>query len=647
MNDVPDAILQKLSTSDLQALTDGRMDALSQTGLRLLANGMPKFQYGKTDALLQGLTFNFSDEAGAAKDAILGRGGYSENLADRRTAKELFDRKNPWAAMGMELAGAGLTSLIPGAGIANVGKIAKMTPGMARAASGVASGAGFGAVAGAGNAEEGERTMGAVKGGAGGAVMGGVTSAAMNVLGAAQRAGKAMIAPAVEAVAPNTAAKSYGKAAEKKLLQALKQDRLTPQQVAKVPLDPARPETIIERAGRARGGSDGLAPNVTGLADSSIRYPGPQRTIAADLISERMGGQTGRISGDLGRAFNSAGGDALQMADDLVRQRAAAAAPLYQQAFAHPNAQAIADPEVARIANLPAFQKAYGIARRLAKYDGVELPKDPRKLEAFDLRTLDYMKRGVDDHLYSGKIKGSIGRTEAGKVQEARTQLMQRLDALVPEYAQARAAFAGPTAMKEALEDGVSMFSRDLKATDIRRRMQGMSPSELEQFKIGALEGMRSAMSRAGDGQDRVRIIFGSPDKRAILQELLSPDEYQTLTANMGRERVIRRVDDKLRGGSQTAERMAGMEDVGIAPTLQAIRSGSATSAAIDYALRSMKGESRPTAEALGPMLFATDPAAQAKLLHRLTTLDHRMMRRAGVTGSVGGGLGAYSLLDD
>lgn len=646
-DDVPDEVLQKMSSADLKAFAEGRMEDMSNTGLRLVSNGLPKFRHGAGDSFLQGLTFNFADEIGSAKDAALGRGGYSENLADRRTARELYERDNPVAAMGSELGGAAITSAIPGLGLANVGKFAAMTPRMARVVSGVTTGGATGAVAGAGSAEEDQRGAGAARGGAVGAATGGVLGTAQNLLGIGVDAAKAMAAPVVRAVAPQTAERMYGRAAEKKVLQAMKQDGITPQQVARTPLEPGKPQTIIERSGAARGGQDGLSQNVTGLANSAVRFPGNQRTQAGDLIAERMGGQTARVSGDLSRAFGHPGGDPMEMAAQLVRDRAAAARPLYQQAYAHPAAQAITDPDVLQILSLPAFRRAYGTARRLAEYDGVQLPPDPRQLQAFDLRTIDYMKRAVDDQLYVAKRQGSIGNTEKGMVELARQSLVQRLDELVPAWGAARAAFAGPTAMREALDDGVELFSRGIDAPTVRARMQNMTLPEAEQFRIGAMEGLRAAMNRADDGRDRVRMIFGSPDKRALLEELLGPEAFEQFARSMRAESVIRRVDDKLRGGSQTAELMNGMADVGIEPTLQALRSGGVAAAAVDYGLRSARGQSQPTAEALGPMLFATDPAAQAALLRRLTTLDRQMMRQAGVTGSIGGGVGSYSLLDD
>jgi hypothetical protein len=470
----------------------------------------------------------------------------------------------------------------------------------------------------------------------------------MNALGILGQTGKAMIAPAARAVAPEKAAQSYGRTADKKLLQAIKQDSLTPQRIAQTPQFPGKPETIMERAGRARGGADNMAPNVTALADSAMRFPGPQRTLAADTISERLMGQGERVGDDIAKAFGVSG-DPYQVAKQLDAARRAAAKPLYDQAYQQGGV--ISHPSVIELVRTrPTLQSAYSKALKTAADNGVDVsqfPKDPRKVQALPMQILDYVKTSADDILGANKTNltgtKAVGREMAGKV-AAKEEFVSALDALVPTYAQARAAWAGPTVMRKALEDGQEFHK--LTADQLRRQMASMTPAEAEQFKVGALAGIRQRISETRDGGDLVKTLYGSPERRRILEEMVGP-AFPDLEKKMMAEKLMRRVDDKLRGGSQTAERLTGMDDVGAEPVLQALRSGGATAAVIDYALRSGRGQSQPTAEALGPLLFATDPAAQAAMLRRLTKLDKRMMRSAGVTGTMGGGLGAYSLLDD
>lgn len=643
------ADLTKLSDADLAAVAAGDFSKVSDAGLQVLAGqNPPKFQHGAFDSALQGATFGFADELGAAKDAMLGRGGYSENLKDRRVAQQLYERQNPGKALSAELGGAASFSLIPGLGMANLARTpaiaARLGPTATRYAAATLGGATSGAITGAGTAEEGKRLEGAVRGGVTGAVVGpAVTGALQGVTKGAQltrdvTAGIPVVQQVVGAVAPLAGATSdFNRRAQEKLLQAFQRDNLTPEEIllARRALGD-KPETIVERAGN----------NTLGLADVAAKYPGQARNMASDLALERMAGQGERLSDDLGRAFRVQG-DPMQIGEVLARQRAQAAQPLYQQAYAE-GAQ-IVDPRVSTFMELPAFQRAFGVARRLAKYDGIDLPKDPRKLQEFDLRTLDYVKRGLDDVLYQSKMPGpgGTGLTERRKISEARDAFVATLDDLVPTYAQARAAWAGPTALREALENGQTFHK--MKLPELQQALSRMSEAEVEQFKIGALASLRDKMLSARDGRNLLLEVYGSPQQRQVLQQLVG-DQFPELEQRFLRERAIRRTDDTIRGNSKTAERQAGMEDLaGDTTVLQSIVSQGPVRGTVDYLMRSGTGVAQPTADKLGPMLFSTDPKAQQKLLEELMGLDRLYRSRAGGIGaSVGTGTGtAGGLLSD
>jgi hypothetical protein len=333
-------------------------------------------------------------------------------------------------------------------------------------------------------------------------------------------------------------------------------------------------------------------------------------------------------------------GDPERVAEALAAKRAQDAAPLYQRAYQE--GAVIDDPRVTEFLKLPAFQRAYGVARRLAQYDGVELPKDPRKVQQFDLQTLDYVKRGLDDVLYQAKMPGpgGTGRTERAKISQAQQDFLATLDELVPTYGQARAAWAGPTAMREALEEGQKAFTLDPRS--LRSATARLSPAEMEQFKIGALAALRDRTGKVGDGRDLVREIYGSPQKREMLGQLVGP-QFADLEQKFLRERAIRRTDDLIRGNSRTAERQAGMADLeGETSVVRSIINQGPVRGSLDYLLRSGSGVAQPTADALAPMLFSTNPAAQQKVLQELMGLDQLMRQRAAGTGAaVGSGMGS------
>lgn len=638
------ADMSALSQADLEAIAAGDMAKVSDAGLQILAGPAgPRFQYGAADSALQGATFGWADELGAAKDAALGGGGYSDNLRDRRVAQQMYERANPGKAMAAELGGAAAISVLPGIGAMRAATMpaiaARIGPTAARYAGAVAGGATSGAITGAGTAEPGQRGEGALRGGVTGAVIGPMAVGGMQAVGkGAQVArdatvGIPVVQQAVGAVSRlGGATTDFTRRAEEKLLQALKRDNLTPEDI--VLADQAlrragrKPETLIERAG----------PNTLGLGDVAAKYPGEARRMATDLAGERMAGQADRITGDLSAAFRVQGNPA-EIAKALAGKRMQEAAPLYQQAYQE-GAQ-LADPRLAGFMQLPAFQRAYGVARRLATYDGIEMPKDPRKLEAFDLRTMDYVKRGLDDVLYSGKRQGSIGNTEMGKIGAAKEEFVNVLDELVPTYRAARAAWAGPTTLQEALESG-QQFNK-MPLPELQQTLSRMSAAEVEQFKIGALASLRDRILTARDGRNVVAEVYGSPMQRQVLAELVGPDQVQRLETQFMRERAIRRTDDTIRGNSKTAERQAGMADLeGATTPVQSIMQQGPLRGTLDYVLRSATGVAQPTADKLAPMMFSTNPAERAALMQRLTELDKLMRQRAaGIGTGVGTGFGA------
>lgn len=355
--------------------------------------------------------------------------------------------------------------------------------------------------------------------------------------------------------------------------------------------------------------------------------------MAGDLAQDRMGGQLERLSGDLGKAFRVQG-DPVALANSFSAKRAADARPLYEKAYQE--GAALADPRINEYMALPAFQRAYGVARRLAKYDGVELPADPRKVSQFDLQTLDYVKRGLDDVLYTGKVKGSIGGTERNKILEAQQGFLGTLDELVPTYRAARAAWAGPTAMKEALEAGADVTKMSMN--QLQQTLDRMAPAEIEQFKIGALGAIRDRMRQTGDGRDLIKTVYGSPEKRDILRALVGTDEFADLEQRFMREKAIRRTDDTIRGNSKTAERQAGMQDFEAdTNVVSSVMQRGPLRGPLEYMLRSGTGVAQPTADALAPMLFSTNPQAQQKTLQQLMELDRQMRQRAAGRGTFSG----------
>jgi hypothetical protein len=609
-----------------------------------LEQATPKMEYGYGRAALQGLTMGFSDEAEARLRAARGEGAYEDILAGLRQAKERFEQQAPIGSTVAELVGGAPTMLLGGAGTARLATMvpsvaARISPMMTGMTGAAATGGVTGAISGAGQAQPGERMAGAVQGGATGAALGPVGQTATNVTrGAVSRGleiGKSVIG------ADTT--QQFQRRADVKLLQALRRDGLTPQQAAdrlqSIQASGYKPETIVEAGGK----------NTRALADVVSKYPGASQ-IAEQLAEERMAGQAGRVISDFERVFGRRE-SALDVADDLINRRNAASAPLYQQAYREGNV--IADPRIDKLMELNAFKDAYKTAVELADLDGIKLPakvEDLKKMGGFDLRTLDYIKRGLDDVLYVRAVPTSgTGKQVIGKLKEKRNEFVSVLDEVgPPSYRQARQAFAGPTEVREAIDAGQN-FTR-ITPKQLERDYARLSPAEQEGFRLGVLEAVRNNVEKGADGSDVLRKVWSSPEKRKQLQIILGNDQFRDLSNSLARERVIRQTDVTMTRGSQTMERQLGQRELeGEDRLFPLMVQQGPVSGAKEYLLRTMTGPGQPTAEALAPTLFSIDAQRQMQDLMRLQGLDELLRQEAArMGGRVGAATGTQAgLLGD
>jgi hypothetical protein len=468
---------------------------------------------------------------------------------------------------------------------------------------------------------------GAARGGATGTVLGPTGQVATKAVSGVVSKGLEMGRSAIGA----DPTKTFRDRADVKLLQALRRDGLSPKDAAdrlrSIQAGGYKPETIVEIGGK----------NTRALADVVSKYPGASQ-VAEELAEQRMAGQAGRVISDFERVFGRKE-SALDVADDLISRRNLSSGPLYQQAYREGGV--IQDPRIDKLMELNAFKDAYKTARELAELDGVNLPanvQDLKQIGGFDLRTLDYIKRGLDDVLYvrATPISGT-GKQVIAKLKEKRREFVDIVDEVGPDsYRAARQAFAGPTEVRDAIEAG-QKFTR-LSPSQLERDFAKLSPAEKEGFQLGVLESIRQNVDRGADGSDVLRRVWASPEKRKQLQVIVGNDQFMDLSNSLARENIIRRTDVTMTRGSQTMERQLGQREFeGTDELIPLIRQRGLVGGAGEYALRTMTGPGQPTAEALAPTLFSTDAQRQMQELMRLQSVDELLRRRAAQMGGAVG----------
>jgi hypothetical protein len=594
--------------------------------------------FGPVRSVLQGLSLGFSDEGEATLKALAGRGTYEQNLAAISLAKQEFERESPGTALTAEIAGSIPLSLLGGLGAMRLasqapGMVSRISPMVTGVTGAAATGAATGGIAGAGTAQPGARMAGAAGGAALGGTLGTVAQPVARLGGATVQRGLDIGRSMVGA-----GTRDFQRRADTRLLQSLQRDGISPEQamlrLQEIQRSGYKPETIIELGGE----------NTRRLADVVAQYPGASQRAAA-LAEERMSGQAARVATDFRQAFK-VNADAFDLAEDIIRKRDAASSPLYKQAYQEGGV--IADERFKDFFKLTAFKDAYKTARELAEFDGVELPAkidDIWKLGGPDLMTLDYIKRGLDDVLYVKKgPSGGTGKQILGRLEQKRKEFVDLIDEVGPaSYQQARRAFAGPTEVRNAIEQGRDFTKLD--ARQLQRVYSGLSPAEQEGFKVGVYDAIRTNINKGADGSDALRRVWGSPEKRDQVRVFLGDDTFQDLTGLLEREKVIRTTDVTMMRGSQTQPRsLAQREFEGEQELLPMMGQRGVVRGGIDYLLRSATGPGQPTAETLAPSLYSTDAARQLETLARLQGLDQLLRQEAARSaGMVGTGVGTQA----
>ena len=657
----------------------------------------PKETTGIDDVLRfglgQGLALGFGDEIEAGARSLFSDRSYSDIRDDIRKQLDDYREDNPGKALAMELGGGLLTG---GAGLARAGVGAGARGAIKQAAK---VGTGTGAVAGLGTGRgslEDQLTSTAIGAGAGG------------VLGAAlPAAGTAIKRGIVDPLRKSTglmSTKATDKAADLKMLQAMEEEGITPQQVQQR-LDQGVDNTMIADVTGEAG---------RGVARGATVASGKARTIAEDALDARQAESGFAMADDLANSVgaNKSAADAL---DEIVDRQSKAANKDFNKAFFKDADQTVARQvdveDFAEIAGTDAFKQAYNKARRIAANANSQLPplKDfqnsvnrrpmeildeldeymrknlmdgqqgqidravadpqyraalleanPKYKKAIELyeesrnsvgltaQQGHFIKMGMDAAIDSGKRSGSLSNVELGQTKKIRTALKDILNKN-DDYRKANEAFAGDAALKDAIDEGAKIFKG--RPENIRAALNDMTPSEKEAFRIGVAQAVRDRVSDQRTLANSAQDLFKNKTYRDLIRESF-PDQKtfdafsdrmeQRINQEMTRSRV------KPSAGSKTA--FAGA-DAGEfrenADILANLLSGRFLSAGGQALGRVTQQQSGGMGQRVARDMFSTDRAAQRAVLDRLARLsqsERERLARSGLLGTrVGGGVGATS----
>lgn len=194
------------------------------------------------------------------------------------------------------------------------------------------------------------------------------------------------------------------------------------------------------------------------LRDYAARYPGKTAQLIQaqdDIASGQFEAATNRVLDAVAAPIPSgtAGARAINAADETIKAARAGVQqevqPLYDAAYA--SVPQITDPQLLNFLKLPYFEQAFKSGQRIAKLEGSALAPD----QPPDLRSLDYLKQGLDDVIQKLTDKGA--RKEAAALRARKNDLVDNLDQLSGDlYKAARQGYAQRIAARvEPLENGL------------------------------------------------------------------------------------------------------------------------------------------------------------------------------------------------
>lgn len=626
----------------------------------------------------QGLGFGFGDEAIAKVRSKMENRPYEEVLAEERAKYEAFTRKHPVMALGTEFVSGALPTaaalLIPGtqagaaAGATRMAQAANrfksVLPAVMKGQTARVAGVGAvsGALSGAGSATEGERGVGALKGATIGAIAGPVLGKGVEVTGKGIRATKNLFQPSQKAVEQR---------ATEKVLQAMSRDELTPADV--------RAKMAADEAMGVKPMLMDVSPSTHTLGEAVITLPGQGRKVLGQELEERL--QQGRdIVGQRTSQTLAKGQDFTATEDSLVGRLRANANNLYDKAYAHGS---VDDTRLLKVLEDDTFKSAFKEAQRIASKEAraAELRgEDPSRFilnDIYDLddkgnmvsvgkipdvRTLDYIKRGIDALIDKGYRGEGMSKAEANALRDLRKAFTSVIDENVPEYAAARGKYAGDMEVLDALRLGKDDYlSPKMLPEQAKKLVSGMSEAEKDALRIGAAQSVLTKIMDAPQQINAAQRVIGAPATRKRLEALFdNPAEYSVFEAALQREaQLFRNAQEAIRN-SRTTNRKAALDDLkrsvnvldiaGEAIDIASGNPGTIMGRTLKY-LQSRATLDEKTAAEVAKMLKSSTPQEIDSTLTRLEKSAEQFVRQqeraAARAKTISGGVGAAAPEDE
>jgi len=334
---------------------------------------------------------------------------------------------------------------------------------------------------------------------------------------------------------------------------------------------------------------------------TSAKTPGPATMRVRQILDGRRQQEAARTAQHIAASLGPVANVEAQ-ATALNTQAKSAARPLYDLSDAQP---IHVTHELQELFSRPVARQALNSAAVSLQNEGVPVLTDGliqqadgtwRNGKVPTMKAYDYAKTALDDMVFAGSspfktpesardtrgaravrsrllelmdgdgsgppgsrtpLEGAAPGTEVGPWTEGHSEPNARAnresssaippEGLNPYWRPAREAYAGPIQNRKALELGEEMARSG--ATDVANRVEALTPSQTDHFRLGHRSALASDMRARPDYSDAARRVAGSEDQRQAIAAVHGPEAAAALSDRLGAEGDAAETWKAVRGG--------------------------------------------------------------------------------------------------
>lgn len=394
------------------------------------------------------------------------------------------------------------------------------------------------------------------------------------------------------------------------------------------------PSAVINNAGNTASTRMGKLPqgaplanaggsNLLDLTDIAAITGGATKQAVSRKQHELMAKEAERMTSSAAKALGSGRPDYNETIEGFVQSAKAKSAPYYAQLNGY---QYPIDDELRNIIKRasPFFARS-DLAATVDDLGGATLTNalnpNTKKISFDQLKLLRQSLQSSEDNYMTSLTNKD--KDLGVRVSRLKNELTRKLDELSPKtpqgesvHALASGAYAGESKLRNAVENGRLIFRED--AMNIRDSLKTMSQSEKDAFRLGVYQAIVDKTGRQS-GRTELMNLYKDPAIADRLKAVFGKD-YRKFASKLAAEFELRKFQ-KVAGGSQTATRQQGLNDLELSPLRDASEGAAAlargnVTGSMNPLTRLWQGAAVPESVRtnIGKTLLLEGAPAQAKL---------------------------------